>query len=242
MLRLQWKAFADQPSLSGVTSGTASRRNQPQANKQTLDNALLLRLWWTLILNQPPNPDNMLIYLAFCAQPVICVRMVPVNSEELPDIDGSNTEAEPISPATEKRGRGRPKGSRNKVGRDARALLAADGLGAVKTLLTIASGHRLLSAPDASGARQVVVPTLDQRIAAARTVLDRLVPALKATEISGGLDNQLSVASEPAHSTFDIAKALLSVLNSAAPTQLPPVTPSTQPEPHMLQRTRQRPI
>ena len=82
----------------------------------------------------------------------------------------------------ERRGRGRPKGSRNKISRDARELIAQHGLGAVRTLCRIAAGKaftRLLTEQE----REKITPTLDQRINAARTILDRLVPQLKASEV-----------------------------------------------------------
>jgi len=88
------------------------------------------------------------------------------------------------APAEEKRGRGRPKGSRNKVSSDARRLIAEHGLGAVKTLCKIAAGQTIYAAPDGSGKRERIVPSLDQRISAARVVLDRLVPSLKASEVT----------------------------------------------------------
>lgn len=99
----------------------------------------------------------------------------------------SGEAVETDAPQAPKRGRGRPPGSRNKVSRDARELLAKHGDGAIATVCRLASGKAIYGPPGADGKRHKIQPTLDQRIAAAKIVIDRLVPTLKATELSGSI-------------------------------------------------------
>jgi hypothetical protein len=83
-----------------------------------------------------------------------------------------------------KRRRGRPKGSPNKVSRDAKALLANHAPPAIRALCKIAAGTPVKVAGP-NGTRRVLVPDVDQMLVAARIVADRLIPALKATEVGG---------------------------------------------------------
>src|SRR5687768_6649378 len=108
-----------------------------------------------------------------------------------------------------KRRRGRPLGAKNKYGHDARELIARSGHGAVETLLRVASGRALYSAPGEDGKRQKIIPNLDQRLFAARTILDRLVPVLKSSEVTSTVTN-LDADGQP-YTTKDLACVLLSV-------------------------------
>lgn len=81
---------------------------------------------------------------------------------------------------------GRPKGARNKVGRDARELLARDGLPAIKALCNIAAGRAVYRTLKSGKGREKVVPELADMIAAQKAILSRLVPELKATDHTSG--------------------------------------------------------
>lgn len=119
-----------------------------------------------------------------------------------------------------KRGRGRPPGSRNKVGRSAKELLDLHGKGAIETLCAVAAGHVVYGPPDDAGKRQKIMPTLDQRISAAKTVLDRLVPTLKASEVSAAV----TTTSTDTHDQTTLAAVLLNVLHAgraSEPSSLP---------------------
>jgi hypothetical protein len=77
--------------------------------------------------------------------------------------------------------RGRPKGSKNKAGREAREILAVDGLAGIKVLCAIAAG-RAVYRPLKGGGKERLVPELADMITAQKAILSRLVPELKAVE------------------------------------------------------------
>jgi hypothetical protein len=140
-------------------------------------------------------------------------------------LDSEHLQEEP-TPGV-KRGRGRPPGSRNKVGKSAMDLIALHGKGAIETLCRVAAGHAVFSAPDDKGNRERLNPTLAERVAAAKIIADKLVPTLKASEISGAMSNSLTIEKAPP-SNIDIAKALLNVFGASAepPPSKPPLPPA----------------
>ena len=80
--------------------------------------------------------------------------------------------------------RGRPKGSKNRLTAEARGVLAKHGLAGLRQLCAIAAG-RPVYRPRSSGERQMLMPNLDQMLTAQKAIVDRLVPQLKATELTG---------------------------------------------------------
>jgi hypothetical protein len=110
--------------------------------------------------------------------------------------------------------RGRPKGSKNKVSADARELLAQHGLAGVRALCAIAAGMAIYRPREADGRREKLVPDLGQMLTAQKAILDRLVPSLKATELTGADGKDLIPAAEP-QDHRQISRAILQVLGSA---------------------------
>jgi hypothetical protein len=140
-----------------------------------------------------------------------------------------------------KRKPGRPKGSQNRVSRDAKELLAAGAPAALHRLLKIAAGRTLYGSPGPGRKRTAEQPSIDQQIAAIRIVADRLLPVLKASEVSTDLT---LTSDKPAYSDVDLAKVLVGILGGAIepPPSKPPVPSAelsaggklqadTQPEP-----------
>jgi hypothetical protein len=112
-----------------------------------------------------------------------------------------------------KKGRGRPKGSRNKLTADARQVLAKHGLPGLRMLCTIAAGRPVFRPHGADGKREKLTPSLDQMLTAQKAVIDRLVPALKATELTGNEGEPLFPATDASPRT--IARAVAGILREA---------------------------
>jgi hypothetical protein len=125
------------------------------------------------------------------------------------------TAAEETQP--KKRSRGRPKGSRNKLTADARSVLAQHGLAGLRMLCRIAAGQPVYRPRGKDGSREKLVPTLDQMLKAQYSVVDRLVPSLKATELTGADGNPIATqdVGHDEHHPRDIARAMLAVLRDA---------------------------
>lgn len=110
------------------------------------------------------------------------------------------------------RRRGRQPGSKNQVGADAKAMLAMHGLAGIRILCNIAAGKPVWR-PLKGGGRERVVPELADMIAAQKAILSRLVPELKATELSGPDGASLL----PPPNARETAKAVIEVLAGAVP-------------------------
>jgi hypothetical protein len=153
------------------------------------------------------------------------------NSQVTADAD-SAAESIPDNP---KRPRGRPKGARNRVSRDCKELLAAGAPGAINQLLKIAKGGPIFGPPGPERKRERREVDIDQQLSAIGLILSRLLPALKASEITSTSD--VTIAGEV--TTKDLASALLGVLHRAIPerpepTALPVASPvhDATPEPN----------
>lgn len=115
--------------------------------------------------------------------------------------------------------RGRKPGSKNRVGADARALLAEHGLAGIRALCSIAAG-RAVYRPLKGGGRERLVPELADMISAQKAILSRLVPELKATELTGKDGAALIPGSiDPSHPNYyhEASKSILSVFQQAVP-------------------------
>ncbi len=105
---------------------------------------------------------------------------------------------------TPKRPPGRPKGTPKSGGRKpgvpnkknaiTRDFIVKNGA-PVATLCKIAKGEKLMAAADSASAatRNGVYPTIDQRLNAARILAQKIVPDMKAVEVSGPQGEPLSV-------------------------------------------------
>jgi hypothetical protein len=118
-----------------------------------------------------------------------------------------------------KRGRGRPPGSRNKVGKSVKQLLDLHGKGSVEFLCALAAGHVVYGAVGADGERERLNPTVAERLQAAKIVVDKLVPTLKMSEAEITSSVTVSGDAFPNHHPGDLAKAMLGVLNAGRPPQ-----------------------
>jgi hypothetical protein len=105
-------------------------------------------------------------------------------------------EESPPAPAARTRRGGRPKGSKNRVSATARELLAKDGLAGIKALCSIAAGRAIFRVLK-GGARERIVPELRDMLEAQRAILSRLVPELKATELTGADGSALFAGFQP---------------------------------------------
>ncbi len=104
---------------------------------------------------------------------------------------------------TEKRKPGRPKGYPRSGGRAKGVPNKSSQLGRdfiirrgapIEILCKIARGEKIQSAdPESASKRCGIYPTIDQRHAAARILAAKIVPDMKAVEVSGPLGEPLSV-------------------------------------------------
>jgi hypothetical protein len=113
-----------------------------------------------------------------------------------------------------KRPRGRPKGAKNRYSRDARALLAQRGPAAVGVLLNAATGKAIWGASE-HGRKQRLVADLEQQLAAARWVGERLLPVLRQSEVTAVSANLNMNIGDDSPDNFDLAKQLAHVFNKA---------------------------
>jgi hypothetical protein len=118
-----------------------------------------------------------------------------MNDENTPAIE-AETEAKraPGRPRGYPRSGGRPKGAKNRLPEEFRAYIDARGR-PLELLSAIARGNKVTAADPADPTRKIrVYPGLADRVAAARALMDRLLPALKAVETTGtGAGNHMKV-------------------------------------------------
>jgi len=134
-----------------------------------------------------PVPNHGAIAKVAVSEPAETEAFKPYLVAAAPDCKtGALAETDPPGVGTSPRRPGRPKGSPNKVSRDARDLLAKHGPDAIKMLCKLAAGQAIYRGTGDDKRR--LEPTLDQSIAAAKVVVDRLVPTLKAVEMTGNGD------------------------------------------------------
>jgi hypothetical protein len=112
--------------------------------------------------------------------------------------------------APTKRRPGRPQGSKNKLSKDARVLLASKGLAGIKALCDIAAGRTIYRPLRGGKGREALTPSLDQMIAAQRILVSRLVPELRAVEAV--VDANVRHDDAPQYSTRQTARAILNLL------------------------------
>lgn len=80
---------------------------------------------------------------------------------------------------------GRPKGAKNRLPEEFRRFIDQRGR-PLELLSAIARGNKVVAADPANPTEKIrIYPSLAERTTAARALLDRLLPSLKATEISG---------------------------------------------------------
>jgi hypothetical protein len=113
-----------------------------------------------------------------------------------------------------KRGRGRPKGSKNRVSKDARELIAQRGKGAIAALCRLAEGKAIFRLGP-GGVRERLSPDLDQCLVAQRIVVDKLLPSLKTSEVASVTATFNGDDPNNPVSARDTAKAILTTLGSA---------------------------
>lgn len=108
-------------------------------------------------------------------------------SDTKPAADEAETEAKrsPGRPKGLPRTGGRPKGSKNRLPEEFRRFIDQRGR-PLEFLAAVARGNLLSAADPADPTKKTkVYPTLGERTLAAKTLLDRLLPVLKAQELSG---------------------------------------------------------
>ena len=117
--------------------------------------------------------------------------------------------------------RGRPPGSRNKIGKGARALIATEGLAGIRMACRIAAGRVLVfnDVDRDTGFKRKLVPTTGDMLTAQRLLLERLVPALKSSELTGADGSSLFPANEHGEpvSNRKLAMSVLQLLREARP-------------------------
>ena len=102
------------------------------------------------------------------------------------DLDGElEAVSTTVSSENGPRKRGRPKGAKNQFSGDMRALLERHGPAVLRQMCKIASGHAVTRWPVGGGARETLTPSVKEMIEAGRILIDRALPALKSTELSG---------------------------------------------------------
>jgi hypothetical protein len=156
--------------------------------------------------------------------------------------------AKDVADAAPKRKPGRPKGLPKTGGRKRPAPIPVELREYIhrrgrplELLNAIASGRKVQAAdPENPGAKKSVYPTLPDRIAAARVLLAKVAPDLRATELTGAEGKPL-IPEPKAMSNFEIARRLAFILRSAKEEQAEaearahgPVTitqPRPEPEP-----------
>ena len=111
-----------------------------------------------------------------------------------------------------KRKGGRPRGRRNKTYDDLAALIRDKGK-PIEFLIKVARGNRIrVSAEDNPNAPAVWrYPSMDQRVDAAKALARKILPDMRATEISGPDGEPLL---RPTASRIEVAKAVIAVLSS----------------------------
>jgi hypothetical protein len=112
--------------------------------------------------------------------------------------------------ATQKRGR--PRGSKNKITRDAKEVLSKHGLKGIETLCRIAGGNYVLGPPDKDGRREKMYPTLKEVLDAAKAVASWQLPTLRAVEQK--IDAVVADVTEPVDD-IDLTKAVVHLLSKA---------------------------
>ena len=87
---------------------------------------------------------------------------------------------------------GRKPGTPNKASQVGRDFIIKNGA-PVEVLCKIAKGEKIQAAADDTSRRHGIYPSIDQRLAAARILAAKIVPDLKAVEVSGPLGEPMIV-------------------------------------------------
>ncbi len=135
-----------------------------------------------------------------------------------------NIQVTSVSDKTLKRRPGRPKGlaktggrkpgSKNIVPSDLRRFINQRGR-PLELLAAIASGRKVSAGdPGNPSAKIRVYPTLNERVSAAKVLTNKLVPDLRATEISGSDGGPVKIEDKP-YTKMELARRLLFILREA---------------------------
>jgi hypothetical protein len=143
------------------------------------------------------------------AYELVLVENMPSMGRAVQKVASSVTRTEAAPPP--KRRPGRPQGSKNRVSADARALLASDGLAGIKQLCAIAAGRTIYRPLRGGAARELLIPDLDQMLTAQRIIVSRLIPELKAADLT--IEQKVTPYDEPRPDVRKVARALLSLLH-----------------------------
>lgn len=109
-------------------------------------------------------------------------------------------------------GSGRKKGVPNKITTDVKETILKRGR-PLELLCDVARGIKIRVGAQAGPEKVFVYPTLPDRIRAAETLLSKIVPSVKASEISGP-DGAPLIPIEPQQSSRQTARALLTLLGT----------------------------
>lgn len=115
---------------------------------------------------------------------------------------------------------GRPKGAKNRLPEEFRRFIDQRGR-PLELLAAIARGNKVTAAdPSDPTTKTRIYPSLAERTVAARALLDRLLPALKATELSGPGGGPVQVDGREL-SDFEAARRIAFILASGLHAQRP---------------------
>jgi hypothetical protein len=161
----------------------------------------------------------------------------------LEDSDNFDFEAEPeavsatVTDEKPSKKLGRPRGAKNKFSADARALLELHGPAVVRQLCRIASGKTVYRWPAGGGAKEELTPSVKDMIHAGELIIDRMMPALKSTELTGANQSPLIPESNVAVGLTATAEALQSIFREAALRSSPAPLSVLDPKQLATQRT-----
>ena len=163
--------------------------------------------------------------------------------KEVPDAPGTHKHAPVAIQAAPEKGRpgrrkgtrktgGRKKGVPNKISRDVKETILKRGK-PLELLCDVARGVKIRVGPQAGPEKpEYQYPSLQERIAAAKTLLSKIVPDLKSQELSGPDGTPLQFQRNPDEvSDTEIARRIVWILTQAAPRNKTPHTTMLPSEP-----------
>lgn len=114
----------------------------------------------------------------------------------------------------QRRPRGRPKGSRNKFSASSKEVLEKFGPAVTEAICKFALG-KPITRINAKGQREKISPNIDQMQTSQKMVVERLVAAVKATELTGKDGEALIPKVDDAPDDRKLARAVLGILGHA---------------------------
>lgn len=123
--------------------------------------------------------------------------------------------------AAQRRGRGRPRGSRNKVGREAKEILRENGAALMQRLVDMALRRPVYGERDPhTGRRLKQYPSEEDSRFAMKMCVERLQPALASIEQQ--IETTVRSDDQPKYDVRQTARAILAVIGTGAKFDPPP--------------------